>query len=191
MLLHQTWFVYMINYTYRHSWWLRSFKQQISHSDNKFYFKHDVLSDLRACSLSHAHQSRMCRTWRLRIIQWKINVNKCLLNIWKCIISQWVYTIFGLKALWSVFCVVLCLKINGSRQIEQVTFKIPITLTLLGRLMCQGSRVRPIWLHVHPNFSRVRLTKIPGRTGASSHSRKEKKSIRDSETLWFNKRHPR
>ncbi len=48
----------------------------------------------------------------------------------------------------------------------------------------QGSRVRP-------NFSRVRLTKIPGRTGASSHSRKEKKSIRDSETLWFNKRHPR
>ncbi len=55
----------------------------------------------------------------------------------------------------------------------------------------QGSRVRPIWLHVRPNFSRVRLTKIPGRTGASSHSRKEKKSIRDSETLWFNKRHPR
>ncbi len=35
--------------------------------------------------------------------------------------------------------------------------------------MCiQGSRVRP-------NFSRVRLTKIPGRTGVSSHSRKEKK----------------
>ncbi len=47
----------------------------------------------------------------------------------------------------------------------------------------QGSRVRPIWSHVRPNFSRVRLTKIPGRTGASSHSRKEKKSIRDSETL--------
>ncbi len=41
-----------------------------------------------------------------------------------------------------------------------------------------------------PNFSRVRLTKIPGRTGASSHSRKEKKSIRDSETLWFNKDTP-
>ncbi len=40
---------------------------------------------------------------------------------------------------------------------------------------CQGSRVRPIWSHVRPNFSRVRLTKIPGRTGASSHSRKEKK----------------
>ncbi len=39
----------------------------------------------------------------------------------------------------------------------------------------QGSRVRPIWSHVRPNFSRVRLTKIPGRTGASSHSRKEKK----------------
>ncbi len=38
----------------------------------------------------------------------------------------------------------------------------------------QGSRVRPIWSHVRPNFSRVRLTKIPGRTGASSHSRKEK-----------------
>ncbi len=42
-------------------------------------------------------------------------------------------------------------------------------------LTIQGSRVRPIWSHVHPNFSRVRLTKIPGRTGASSHSRKEKK----------------
>ncbi len=39
----------------------------------------------------------------------------------------------------------------------------------------QGSRVQPIWSHVRPNFSRVRLTKIPGRTGASSHSRKEKK----------------
>ncbi len=43
--------------------------------------------------------------------------------------------------------------------------------------------MRPIWSHVRPNFSRVRLTKIPGRTGASSHSRKEKKRIRDSETL--------
>ncbi len=42
-------------------------------------------------------------------------------------------------------------------------------------MQIQGSRVRP-------NFSRVQLTKIPGRTGASSHSRKEKKSIRDSET---------
>ncbi len=51
-------------------------------------------------------------------------------------------------------------------------------------ILRQGSRVRPIWSHVHPNFSRVRLTKIPGRTGASSHSRKEKKkSIRNSETL--------
>ncbi len=39
----------------------------------------------------------------------------------------------------------------------------------------QGSRVRPIWSQVRPNFSRVWLTKIPGRTGASSHSRKEKK----------------
>ncbi len=35
--------------------------------------------------------------------------------------------------------------------------------------------MRPIWSHVRSNFSRVRLTKIPGRTGASSHSRKEKK----------------
>ncbi len=47
--------------------------------------------------------------------------------------------------------------------------------TDLGRMLVmsdihlmQGSRVRP-------NFSRVRLTKIPGRTGASSYSRKEKK----------------
>ncbi len=35
--------------------------------------------------------------------------------------------------------------------------------------------MRPIWSHVQPNLSRVRLTKIPGRTGASSHSTKEKK----------------
>ncbi len=54
-------------------------------------------------------------------------------------------------------------------------------------LELQGSRVRPIWSHVHPNFSRVRLTKIPGRTGASSHSRKEKKV---SPVLWFKKRPP-
>ncbi len=47
--------------------------------------------------------------------------------------------------------------------------------TVLSHLPAQGSRVRPIWSHVRPNFSRVRLTKIPGRTGASSHSRKEKK----------------
>ncbi len=65
------------------------------------------------------------------------------------------------------------------------------TIHIVSAIIYQGSRVRPIWSHVHPNFSRVRLTKIPGRTGASSHSRKEKKSIRDSETLWFNKRHPR
>ncbi len=54
----------------------------------------------------------------------------------------------------------------------------------------QGSRVRPIWSHVHPNFSRVRLTKILGRTGASIHSRKEKK-VSATQKLWFNKRHPR
>ncbi len=54
------------------------------------------------------------------------------------------------------------------------------------RLPWQGSRVRPIWSHVRPNFSRVRLTKIPGRTGASSHSRKEKKV---SATQKLNKRH--
>ncbi len=40
--------------------------------------------------------------------------------------------------------------------------------------MSQGSRVRPIWSHVRPNFSGVRLKKNFGRTGASSHSRKKK-----------------
>ncbi len=29
-----------------------------------------------------------------------------------------------------------------------------------GRITAQGSRVRPIWSHVRPNFSRVRLKKI-------------------------------
>ncbi len=36
----------------------------------------------------------------------------------------------------------------------------------------QGSRVRPIWLHVRPNFSRVRLKKISRRTSAPSRSKK-------------------
>ncbi len=56
------------------------------------------------------------------------------------------------------------------------------------KIISQGSRVRPIWSHVRPNFSWVRLTKIPGRTGASSHSRKEKKV---SATQKLNKRHSR
>ncbi len=47
----------------------------------------------------------------------------------------------------------------------------------------QGSRVRPIWSHMRPNFSRVRLKKNFSRTGASSHSRKQNKSLRDSESL--------
>ncbi len=64
------------------------------------------------------------------------------------------------------------------------TSQLHVFLLIWLECISQGSRVRPIWSHVHPNFSRVRLTKFPGRTGASSHSRKEeKKSIRDSETL--------
>ncbi len=55
--------------------------------------------------------------------------------------------------------------------------------------MLQGSRVRPIWSHVHPNFSRVRLTN-PRAHWCVQPFEKRKKSIRDSETLWFNKRHP-
>ncbi len=46
----------------------------------------------------------------------------------------------------------------------------------------QGSRVRPIWSQC-TLISLGATNKIPGRTGASSHSRKEKKSIRDSEIL--------
>ncbi len=47
----------------------------------------------------------------------------------------------------------------------------------------QGSRVRPIWSHMRPNFSRVRLKKNFSRTGAPSHLRKQNKSLRDSESL--------
>ncbi len=54
-----------------------------------------------------------------------------------------------------------------------------VSLIFLLTIPLQASRVRP-------NFSRVRLTKIPGRTGASSHSRKEKKV---SATQKLNKRH--
>ncbi len=46
---------------------------------------------------------------------------------------------------------------------------------MLVSILGQGSRVRPIWSHMRPNFSRVRLKKIWGRTGASSHSRKKTK----------------
>ncbi len=45
---------------------------------------------------------------------------------------------------------------------------------------------------MRPNFSRVRLTKIRGRTGASSHLTKKNKSLRDSESLYVvqQKTHP-
>ncbi len=58
--------------------------------------------------------------------------------------------------------------------------------------LMQGSRVRPIWSHVRPNFSRVRLKKNVGRTGASSHLQKKNnkiKSLRDSKSLLFANRH--
>ncbi len=43
---------------------------------------------------------------------------------------------------------------------------------------------------MRPNFSRVRLTKIRGRTSATSRSRKEKKvSATQKVSMWFNKRH--
>ncbi len=51
--------------------------------------------------------------------------------------------------------------------------------------------MRPIWSHVRPNFSRVRLKKNVGRTGASSHLQKKKKSLRDSKSLLFANRHVR
>ncbi len=53
--------------------------------------------------------------------------------------------------------------------------------------------MRPIWSHVRPNFSRVRLKKNVGRTGASSHLQKnnKKKSLRDSKSLLFDNRHVR
>ncbi len=52
--------------------------------------------------------------------------------------------------------------------------------------------MRPIWSHMRPNFSRVRLKKNVGHTGASSHSqKKKKKSLRDSKSLLFDNRHVR
>ncbi len=58
--------------------------------------------------------------------------------------------------------------------------------------MPQGSRMRPIWSHVQPNFSGVRLKKNFGRTGASSHSRKKTKvSATQKVSLLFDNRHVR
>ncbi len=60
-------------------------------------------------------------------------------------------------------------------ELESSTIQFLLVKMPIRELSNQGSRVRPIWSHVRPNFSRVRLTIILGRTGASSHSRKEKK----------------
>ncbi len=58
--------------------------------------------------------------------------------------------------------------------------------------LIQGSRVRPIWSHVRPNFSGVRLKKNFGCTGASSHSRKKTKvSATQKVSLLFDNRHVR
>ncbi len=43
--------------------------------------------------------------------------------------------------------------------------------------------MRPIWSHVRPNFSRVRLKKNVGRTGASSHLQKKKKKVSATQSL--------
>ncbi len=52
--------------------------------------------------------------------------------------------------------------------------------------------MRPIWSHVRPNFSGVRLKKNFGRTGASSHSRKKTKvSATQKVSLLFDNRHVR
>ncbi len=75
-------------------------------------------------------------------------------------------------------------------QMNRPVLKTPSTTTTLFWVVSkkllvftrQGSRVRPIWSHVRPNFSRVRQKKIWGRTCATSRSRREKKSIRDSES---------
>ncbi len=49
--------------------------------------------------------------------------------------------------------------------------------------------MRPIWSHVRPNLSRVRQKKNFGRTGASYHLKKKKKSPRLRKSLLFDNRH--
>ncbi len=51
--------------------------------------------------------------------------------------------------------------------------------------------MRPIWSHVRPNFSRVRLKKNVGRTGASSHSPPQKKKVSATQSLCCSTRHVR
>ncbi len=89
-------------------------------------------------------------------------------------------------------------QLNGTKSVKLEIVYVRVHLLNEGRLYkmdetkkeVQGSRVRPIWLHVRPNFSRVRLTKIRGRTSATSRSRKEKKvSTTLKASLWFNNRH--
>ncbi len=48
--------------------------------------------------------------------------------------------------------------------------------------------MRPIWSHVQPNFSRVRLKK---NVGPAICKKKKKKSLRDSKSLLFPNRHVR
>ncbi len=47
----------------------------------------------------------------------------------------------------------------------------------------QGSRVQPIWSHVRPNFSMVRLKKSEVAPVRPAVRKKKKKSLRDSENL--------
>ncbi len=84
-----------------------------------------------------------------------------------------------------VVCKQMRMKIRSMRSVHACIIASVFQWILHKRveLHLQGSRVRPIWSHVRPNFSRVRLKKNFSRTGASSHSRKQNKSLRDSESL--------
>ncbi len=126
------------------------------------------LRALRGHWITHWHDSVIYITkWAQEYFQKPLSVNtircaicRCQLNLYHAKRKPNVNMVQKLcRLLWAKIHLKLTVSLRKS---------VPWSVESKLDILVQGSRVRP-------NFSRVRLTKIPGRTGASSHSRKEKK----------------
>ena len=122
----------------------------------------------------------------IHIIIPKNYFKSCTVHRPTCHILEWldqvIIFVFLFRFLWSLL-----------RDINHLSVIHHMCLLLRCTSLCyQGSKVRPIWSHMRPNFSMVRLKKIWGRTGATSGSKRKKlcdserpiswsKPIRDNE----------
>ncbi len=108
------------------------------------------------------------------------------------VVKQTVASFVGTeRSMWFyIMSATVFLSVNRSTAIlSSDTYRLLYRHLELKYKVLQGSRVLPIWSHVRPKFSRVRLTKIRGRTCATSRSRKKKVSATLKVSLWFNNRH--